>query len=93
MGDEEVMKEIKKHMEKFYEKDGSLTEEGKTIVRCEYSKASEFEIELITVCNKYVSEMNPVLFGFVWRKVEEGIKIAHALNMMPPTTKPSNMFG
>ena len=91
---EELMKKMKELIKEYYNENGQLSEKGKELMRSEYMKAVEFEIELTDLCNRYVKELNPELFGFVWKKMEESIKFAHAMNMMPPPSgKNHNMFG
>lgn len=92
---EEQRKEIEKLMKKYYDEDGNLTEEGQAMVREDYKLAGEFEMELTGLCNKYVNKLNPQLFGFVWSKAEDGIKLVHALKSMPPpgSPPPGNIFG
>lgn len=94
MMDEDQIKEMKELMERFYDKDGNLTEEGKEMVKEDYIKAYEFDIELTELCNKYVNEMNSNIFAYVWVKVQEGIKMVHEQRMQPPIGKPpENIFG
>ena len=91
---EDLMKKMKELIKEYYDENGQLSEKGKELMRAEYVKAAEFEIELTDLCNRFVKDLNPELFGFVWSKMTDSIKFAHAMNMMPPpTVKSPEMFG
>ena len=90
--DEKKFKEI---MSQYYDEEGNMTEQGKQLIKEAYALAAEFELELNEVCNKYIRILHPELFGFVWAKMEDGIKLVHAMNAMPQGTPPppGNIFG
>lgn len=92
---EEKEKEMREAMNKYYSEDGKFTEEGREKMLEDYALGAEFNMELTELCNKYVNDPHPDLFGFVWIKVHEGIQIVHNMQRLriQEDDAPQHIFG